>query len=59
MRVASIVRGLVFVLVVAGTSILAEPGQTAQPGQMTQGRQRRRMEGRLWFTGVVPGRLRI
>ena len=38
MRVVSIVRGLVFVLIVAGTTILAEPGQTAQPGQMTQAR---------------------
>ena len=38
MRVVSIVRGLVFVLIVAGTTILAESGQTAQPGQMTQAR---------------------
>jgi hypothetical protein len=36
MRVKTIVRACAFVLVVAGTSILAAPGQTAQPGQMTQ-----------------------
>ena len=36
MRVETIVRACAFALVVAGTSILAAPGQTAQPGQMTQ-----------------------
>jgi hypothetical protein len=36
MRVETIVRAAAFVLVVAGTTILAAPEQTAQPGQMTQ-----------------------
>jgi hypothetical protein len=34
----TIARALAFALVVAGTSILAAPAQTAQPGQMTQGK---------------------
>jgi hypothetical protein len=38
MRVKTIARAIAFALVVAGTSILAAPGQTLQPGQMTQGR---------------------
>ena len=36
MRAETIARAFACVLVVAGTSILAAPGQTAQPGQMTQ-----------------------
>ena len=36
MRAESIIRASAFVLIVAGTSILAAPSQTAQPGQMTQ-----------------------
>lgn len=38
MRAESIARACACVLVVAGTSILAAPDQTAQPGQMTQAR---------------------
>ena len=38
MRVETIARAFAFVLIVAGTSILAAPSQTAQPGQMTQAR---------------------
>jgi hypothetical protein len=38
MRAEPIVRASAFVLIVAGTSILAAPSQTAQPGQMTQAR---------------------
>ena len=38
MRAETIVRACAFVLIVAGTSILAAPEQTAQPGQMTQAR---------------------
>ena len=38
MRADTIVRAGAFVLIVAGTSILAAPEQTAQPGQMTQAR---------------------
>ena len=38
MRPETIARAFAFVLIVAGTSILAAPGQTAQPGQMTQAR---------------------
>jgi hypothetical protein len=36
MRAESIARAVACVLVVAGTSILAAPGQTKQPGQMTE-----------------------
>jgi hypothetical protein len=36
MRAETIARAFAFVLLVAGTSILAAPDQTAQPGQMTQ-----------------------
>ena len=36
MRVETIARALTFLLLVAGTSILAAPGQTAKPGQMTE-----------------------
>jgi hypothetical protein len=38
MRLKPIVSAFVGVLVVGGTAILAAPGQTLQPGQMTQGR---------------------
>ena len=38
MRLKPIVSALAFVFIVAGTSILAAPEQTAQPGQMTQAR---------------------
>ena len=38
MRAESIARLCAFVLIVAGTSILAAPEQTGQPGQMTQAR---------------------
>ncbi len=38
MRLKSIVSGFVAVLVVGGVAILAAPGQTQQPGQMTQAR---------------------
>ena len=38
MRLKSIVSALVGVLVVGGAAILAAPGQTQQPGQMTQAR---------------------
>lgn len=38
MRAEPIVRACAFTLVVAGTSILAAPAQTQQPGQMTQAR---------------------
>ena len=38
MRAEAIVRACAFTLVVAGTSILAAPAQTPQPGQMTQAR---------------------
>ena len=38
MRAEPIVRACAFVLIVAGTSILAAPEQTARPGQMTQAR---------------------
>jgi hypothetical protein len=38
MRAEIIARAFACVLVVAGTSILAAPEQTAQPGQMTQAR---------------------
>ncbi|MCU1385721.1 MAG: hypothetical protein JWL71_4418 [Acidobacteria bacterium] len=38
MRAHIIARAAAFVLIVAGTSILAAPEQTAQPGQMTQPR---------------------
>jgi hypothetical protein len=37
-QVKSIVSAFVAVLVVGGTAILAAPGQTQQPGQMTQAR---------------------
>jgi len=38
MRAETIVRACAFALVVAGTTILAAPEQTGQPGQMTQAR---------------------
>jgi hypothetical protein len=38
MRLKSIVSAFVVVLVVGGIAILAAPGQTLQPGQMTQAR---------------------
>jgi hypothetical protein len=38
MRLKPIVSAFVGVLVVGGTAILAAPGQTSQPGQMTQAR---------------------
>jgi hypothetical protein len=38
MRAELIARPFAFALVVAGTSIIAAPSQTAQPGQMTQAR---------------------
>jgi hypothetical protein len=38
MRAETIVRTCACLFIVAGTSILAAPGQTAQPGQMTQAR---------------------
>ena len=38
MRAEFVARSLAFALIVAGTSILAAPSQTAQPGQMTQAR---------------------
>jgi hypothetical protein len=38
MRVDTIIRACAVTLVVAGTSMLAAPEQTAQPGQMTQAR---------------------
>jgi hypothetical protein len=38
MRTNTIVRACAFLFIVAGTSILAAPEQTAQPGQMTQAR---------------------
>ena len=36
MQAETIGRGFAFVLIVAGTSILAAPEQTARPGEMTQ-----------------------
>lgn len=38
MRTETIIRACAFAIVVAGTSILAAPGQTVTPGQMTQAR---------------------
>ena len=38
MRAHTVARAAAFVLVVAGTSMLAAPEQTARPGQMTQPR---------------------
>jgi hypothetical protein len=38
MRAEFVARAFAFALIVAGTSILAAPSQTAQPGQMTQAR---------------------
>jgi hypothetical protein len=38
MRAETVVRASALALVVAGTSILAAPSQTATPGQMTQAR---------------------
>jgi hypothetical protein len=38
MRADTLARAVAFALIVAGTSILAAPSQTAQPGQMTQAR---------------------
>jgi hypothetical protein len=38
MRTHTVVRASALVLLVGGPSILAAPGQTAQPGQMTQAR---------------------
>ena len=38
MRADTLARAFAFALIVAGTSILAAPSQTAQPGQMTQAR---------------------
>ena len=38
MRAETIGRAFAFVLLVAGTSIVAAPRQTARPGQMTQAR---------------------
>jgi hypothetical protein len=55
MRAETIVRACAFVLIVAGTSILAAPAQTGQPGQMTQARVWVQNRGR---TEAVPVELR-
>jgi hypothetical protein len=55
MRPDFIARAFAFALIVAGTSILAAPSQTATPGQMTQARVWIQNHGR---TEAVPVELR-
>ena len=55
MRPETIARVFAFVLIAAGTSILAAPDQTAQPGQMTQAHVWIQNRGR---TEAVPVELR-
>jgi hypothetical protein len=55
MRPEFIVRAIAFALIVAGTSILAAPSQTATPGQMTQAKVWIQNHGR---TEAVPVELR-
>ena len=53
MRAETIVRACAFVLIVAGTSILAAPEQTARPGQMTQARVFVQNRGRTEAVPIV------
>ena len=53
MRAETIVRACAFVLIVAGTSMLAAPEQTAQPGQMTQARVFVQNRGRTEAVPIV------
>lgn len=53
MRAETIVRACAFVLIVAGTSILAAPEQTARPGQMTQARVFVQNRGRAEAVPIV------
>ena len=55
MRPDFIARAFAFALIVAGTSILAAPSQTATPGQITQARVWIQNHGR---TEAVPVELR-
>ena len=55
MRVQPIARAFALALIVAGTSILAAPAQTPQPGQMTQARVWIQNRGK---TEAVPVELR-